>query len=76
MKVGLSPLADRVALAVRHAARAKKGAADTQRRIVAQVLPALEEAVLIGVDQALIAARNFPDAQLLILARKRELEQT
>lgn len=74
MKVGLRDLSDRVASAARGAARGKRGASETQRRIAAAVTPLLEEAVLIGVDQAIVAVgfRNHA-ATNAIAARKRAL---
>jgi hypothetical protein len=74
MRVGLVPLAERIAEAALEAARAKKGPEAARRRVAAAVAPILSEAVFIGLDQALIAVRGDPDAVLAISARKMELE--
>lgn len=74
-KIGLGPLADRIATEALAAARGKKGPAETRRRLAAAVLPLLGEAVEIGLDQALIVAREHPYAVLAIEKVKRELQE-
>ena len=72
--IGLGPIADRIAAAALDAMRAKKGAAETRRRLTADVLALLGEAVVIGVDQALIAAARHDAAAVnAVAARKAEL---
>ena len=54
-------------------ALARLGERSTWAGLAAAVLPLLGEAVAIGLDQALIAARNDSDAANAVDARKRAL---
>ena len=54
--IGLLPILNRIAEAAMSAHRRKKGATDIQRHIVEAVTPLAHELVLIGMDQAIIAA--------------------
>lgn len=73
MKIGLLPVASQIAAVALEEAKAKKGRERAHRRITSAVMPLLEEAALVGLDQAVIAVRGNPEAVLAIEARRREL---
>ena len=54
--IGLLPIINRIAEAAMSAHRSKRGATDIHRHIVEAVTPLAHELVLIGIDQAIIAA--------------------